>query len=49
MLYKELVGTKVITTQTEGKAEIRLYAHCARPNPIWNNGSSVVGEADESV
>uniref|UniRef100_A0AAR5PYK3 Heparanase n=1 Tax=Dendroctonus ponderosae TaxID=77166 RepID=A0AAR5PYK3_DENPD len=42
VLYKELVGTKVITTETEGKAEIRLYAHCARPNSIWASGSSVV-------
>ncbi|KAL1509200.1 hypothetical protein ABEB36_003973 [Hypothenemus hampei] len=42
ILYKKLVGSKVITTETEGDAKIRLYAHCAKDNSLWRNTSAVV-------
>ncbi|XP_066252381.1 heparanase-like isoform X2 [Euwallacea similis] len=42
VLYKKLVGGKVITTKTEGDARIRLYAHCAKYNELWQDGAAVV-------
>ncbi|XP_066146821.1 heparanase-like [Euwallacea fornicatus] len=42
VLYKKLVGRKVITTKSEGNAKIRLYAHCAKYNELWKDGATVV-------
>jgi len=44
ILYKQLVGREVITTEVEGDQNIRLYAHCAKANNLWGDGSAVVGK-----
>lgn len=45
ILYKQLVGREVITTEVEGDQNIRLYAHCAKANNLWGDGSAVVGNS----
>lgn len=45
ILYKQLVGREVITTEVEGDEKIRLYVHCAKANNLWGNGSAVVGKS----
>ncbi|XP_050308161.1 heparanase-like [Anthonomus grandis grandis] len=42
ILYKTLVSPKVLATTSEGDLNIRLYAHCAKDNPLWSNKSAIV-------
>ncbi|XP_071116310.1 heparanase-like [Haliotis cracherodii] len=44
LLYKRLVGNKVLSVQTNSSNSFRVYAHCARQNSVYNYkpGSVVV-------
>lgn len=44
ILYKTLVGTKVLSNTNDGEdsRSIRLYAHCAKSNTLWGNSAVVV-------
>ncbi|CAG9771071.1 unnamed protein product [Ceutorhynchus assimilis] len=54
VLYKKLVGTKVLSLSNDGTSAntIRLYAHCAKDNDLWDDSAVVVfgfNTADESA